>query len=105
MYTISIWTHYWIGYFPRWLLISFGLALTIDIYATIAICYQINAGVVLTWHSFFGFLALGVMSVHFLWAVLAYTTYLNEYHFSRYARMAWFVWLISFLSPTIPVMM
>ena len=100
LYSIVILTHRWKGELTLFLVCLFGLGLTADIIGTISICILHTAQLFkLSVHSVSGWLALLIMSVHFVWAVFALNgNNQTRNNFHKYSILAWAIWLISFFS-------
>lgn len=103
-YTIVIWTH-WLSRkkrpeLTRWMLVMFGIALTLDICATIFVCSMQAKVWIWNLHTFFGLVAVLIMGLHFAWALDA--TIRNRgnclVYFNRCSLMAWVIWLASFIT-------
>lgn len=99
LYTSVIWTHRFRKRLEKWMVILFGLALVIDMAATIVVCAF--AGPLHAWsfHTITGFASLLIMALHFIWAVSAKVLKGKfEANFSKYSLRAWLLWLAAFIS-------
>jgi len=98
LYSIAIWSGRLARELKAWHLVVFSLGVISDalgVWITIA---WIGA-IVLTPHAIFGFTALALMVLHFIWAVFTFQTGRgNSQRFHQFGVIVWAVWVLSYLS-------
>ena len=98
LYTLSIWSERLTKQLKRWMVAIFGIGLICDFTGTTIMALQPNAGN-LNAHSFFGYSALIIMLVHFIWAYNALkSTSKSTTRFHRFSIYAWIIWMTAFIS-------
>lgn len=103
LYSIVIWTHWLrrkrLPELRRWMLWTFGIALTCDISATIFVCTLGNQWI-WNFHTITGLASVLVMGLHFIWALDAtvWTRGRCQELFNQCSLWAWVLWLSSFIS-------
>ena len=99
LYTLVIFAHKFKKELVLWMIVVFGIALTIDTVATIIVCVGVSPIWTFNLHAITGFASLIIMALHFIWAVCAFTVHSRFMaHFNKYSLYAWFIWLIAFIS-------
>ena len=100
-YTVAIWSERFVGKLRSWMIWVFEAGFACDLIGTSAMFLRATNRFSLNTHTFFGYLALIIMLLHLIWAILAASKggRYQEY-FTRFSRLAWFVWLIAFVSCT-----
>ncbi len=98
-YTIGVWAERIGKRLKPWHLVVFALGVFTDAWAT-WLTYQFIGAIVFTPHAIFGFIALFLMTFHFLWAVLVIKgrdeRKISTFH--RFSIFAWGIWMVSYLT-------
>ena len=98
LYSIAIWSGRLAGELKAWHLIVFSLGVIIDSLA-IWLTIKMVGAIVFTPHAIFGFIALALMVLHFIWAVVAFKLGRQKsQRFQQLALIVWGVWVLSYLS-------
>ena len=99
LYSFSIWSHKIIGkLYPR-IIWTFGAGLAFDIAGTVLLCVASADRWRFTVHTTSGLVSLFIMTLHFIWALLAiYVGGKFESYFNRFSVPAWILWLLAFFS-------
>lgn len=103
-YTTAIMTEKFKGRLNVWITITFGFGLLCDLAGTSVMFKVAIDRSSMSPHYILGFIALGIMSLHFIWAILAIKQIWQfEKYFSRCSLVAWLLWLLAFISgiPTV----
>ncbi|MFC1645310.1 HsmA family protein [Patescibacteria group bacterium] len=80
------------------ILAVFGLGLFCDMLGTTLMSFQ-SKELILNMHTVFGFTALIIMAVHFVWAMKAIRgSESSRMNFKRISPLAWLLWVTAFLS-------
>jgi uncharacterized repeat protein (TIGR03987 family) len=98
-YTWGIWAEKLAGRLKRWHVYMFACGVSVDVLATIS-SYIVVGGLVWTPHSIMGFISLGLMMIHFVWAIRVIER--GEEHaltnFHKLSLFVWSIWMVSYLS-------
>lgn len=98
-YSWGIWAEKLVGRLKHWHVVIFACGVSVDALATILTYIEIG-GLVWTPHSIMGFISLGLMTIHFFWAVRVISR--GEEHaltsFHKLSLFVWSVWMVSYLS-------
>jgi|AZII01.1.fsa_nt_gi uncharacterized repeat protein (TIGR03987 family) len=98
LYSAAIWSG---GKSPRlklWQIIVFFLGLSADV-GGVWVTVKFMGAIVFTPHAIFGFIALLLMSLHFLWVFsLFMTNKVQTYDTHRFGLCVWGMWMLSYLS-------
>lgn len=105
LYTLSIWVHKITGTSKVWVILVFGIALATDAFGTIFLCFRETENFSFSVHSISGITALAVMTLHFMWALLARSRPQYKAYFDKWSPWAWGLWMVAFMTPAIPYMM
>lgn len=99
LYTIAIWSERLSRQLKKWHVLVFFAGVVTDFIAT-WITIEFIGAIVFTPHALFGFAALILMVLHFLWAlmVLAHNNQQMVDLFHKFGLFVWGVWLISYLT-------
>jgi len=98
LYSIAIWSGRLAGELKAWHLVVFSLGVISDALG-VWITIELIGAIVLTPHAIFGFTALALMVLHFIWAVFAFKTGRQKSpHFHQFGIIVWCVWVLSYLS-------
>jgi len=101
LYTIAVWTERSIKKLAIWIIIVFALGFLCDTIGT-SFMFKAAGTLKLTIHSAFGYLALGIMLLHLIWAILSrIKIWKCEEYFTRYSIWAWIVWMVAFITGAI----
>lgn len=99
LYTLVIWLHKITGRLIVWMVCLFGVGLAADISGTVFLCVVLADKWQWNLHTVSGLLSLGIMAVHFTWAVLANSKEGDwKTYFDRFSVYAWCLWMVSFVS-------
>ena len=98
-YTTGVWSERLYRGLKPWHVAVFALGVLADSLAT-GITYQFIGAIVFTPHAIFGFIALLLMTFHFLWAitVIIVKNETMKERFHQFSIFAWAVWMFSFLT-------
>jgi len=98
-YTWGIWAEKLARRLKPWHVYMFACGVSTDTLAT-RLTFVVIGGVVWTPHSIMGFISLGLMTIHLVWAVRAIKR--GEEHalvnFHKLSLFVWSVWMFSYLS-------
>ena len=98
-YTWGIWAEKLARRLKRWHVYMFACGVGVDALATV-LTFIVVGGLVWTPHSIMGFISLGLMTIHFGWAILVIKR--GEEHaltnFHKLSLFVWSVWMFSYLS-------
>lgn len=98
-YTIAIWTERSIKRLMTWMVWIFALGFICDSIGTSIMFYISETKFHLTIHSGFGYVALGIMFLHLMWAILSIKKIGRcEEYFTRFSIIAWGAWIAAFIS-------
>jgi len=98
-YTTGVWSERFHRGLKSWHVVVFALGVFTDAWAT-WVTYQFIGAIVYTPHALFGFIALFLMTLHFLWAISVVIVQ-NEgmkIRFHHFSVFAWGVWMVSYLT-------
>jgi len=100
LYTIAIWSEKLIkGGLRSWMVKIFASAFICDLVGTSLMFCQATVKFQFNFHSSCGYLALLIMGLHLFWAIMALKYHgRTEKYFHRLSLLAWFIWLVAFLS-------
>lgn len=103
LYTIGVWSEKIQGELKKWHLVLFYLGLIFDTLGTTLMSKIANSGFELNFHGITGFLAIGLMLFHALWAtiVLVENNEKTKSNFHKFSIIVWIIWLIPFISGAI----
>ncbi len=98
-YTTGVWAERFHKRLKPWHVLVFSLGVATDALAT-WVTYDFIGGIVYTPHALFGFIALFLMTLHFLWAawVIAGKDELKITGFHRFSIFAWGIWMVSYIT-------
>ena len=98
-YTWGVWAEKRARRLKLWHVKMFACGVCVDTLATILTIVVIG-GIVWTPHSIMGFISLGLMAVHFAWAVKVIRqgdeVALTNFH--KLSLIVWLIWMLSYLS-------
>jgi len=98
-YTWGVWAEKRAQLLKPWHVYMFACGVGIDTLATV-LTYMVVGGLVWTPHSIMGFISLGLMAVHFVWAIVVIRR--GDEHaltnFHKLSLIVWSIWMISYLS-------
>ena len=99
LYTTSVWSERFQHELKSWHLLVFGLGVLTDMIATWLTIVFVGA-IVFTPHAIFGFISLGLMSIHFCWALLVYRDdkQAGRARFHRFSLAVWSIWMLSYFT-------
>lgn len=98
-YTLAIWSERIKKHLQAWMVKLFIFAFLCDILGTSLMFSMATKKFDLSWHSFCGYFALGVMGLHLIWALISLSRHgRSEYYFHRFSIFAWLGWLAAFIS-------
>ncbi|MBI2068535.1 MAG: TIGR03987 family protein [Candidatus Yanofskybacteria bacterium] len=99
LYSFVIWSHRIKKRFSPWMVWLFGAGLAADVSGTVFLCVATASGWTFSVHAISGLISLLIMALHFIWALLSITLGGKfEDYFKRFSVLAWFLWLIAFVS-------
>ena len=97
-YTVSVWSEKIFKKITTIIVVIFSFGFGCDLVGTFLMRFKAHHDS-LTFHQTCGYLALGIMFVHLLWAIAALLkTGKAAYWFSKFSVWAWTIWLIAFVS-------
>ena len=98
-YSISVWAGWFSKRLKLWHIYVFLIGLLTDYLATV-LTYISIGGLVLTWHAILGFISIGLMTIHVVWAMVAFRNKSERSitNFHRISLIVWSFWLVSYLS-------
>jgi len=98
-YTTGVWAERLGKRLKPWHVVMFSLGVAADALAT-WLTYNFIGGIVYTPHAIFGFIALILMTFHFLWAtwVISRKNELIISRFHHFSIFAWGIWMASYLT-------
>ena len=98
-YTWGVWAEKRARQLKLWHVKMFACGVCVDTLATILTIVVIG-GIVWTPHSIMGFISLGLMAIHFAWAVKVIRqgdeVALTNFH--KLSLIVWLIWMLSYLS-------
>ena len=98
-YSISVWAGWFSKRLKLWHIYVFLIGLLTDYLATV-LTYISIGGLVFTWHAILGFISIGLMTIHVVWATIVYRNKseqsINNFHWI--SIIVWGIWMISYLS-------
>lgn len=98
LYSIAIWSERMRKQLMLWHVVVFSMGVTADALG-VWITYKAVGGIVLTPHAIFGFTALFLMSVHFLWVLFSFIKAKPRTRFFHHFNLfVWLFWVLSYLS-------
>jgi uncharacterized repeat protein (TIGR03987 family) len=101
-YTTAVWTERRKKKLMIWMVSIFALGFVCDTIGTSIMFMVSKTKFHLTIHSGFGYVALGIMLLHLIWAILSIQKIGRyEEYFTRFSIIAWGVWLAAFISGVI----
>jgi len=99
LYLTAISAEHLQGGLKLWSVLVFAVALTLDATATLVVCVLKSASLVPNLHAAMGWIALGIMALHFVWALSALTAGARAKRlFHRHSPKAAMVWTVAFVS-------
>jgi uncharacterized repeat protein (TIGR03987 family) len=98
LYTLAIWRERCLKELRAWIIIVFGTGLVCDFIGTSIMFLIADVKFSLSFHSLAGYSALIIMLLHFCWALFAFKIPLFAKYFTKYSIVAWFIWIIAFIS-------
>lgn len=98
-YSVSVWAGWFSKRLKLWHIYVFLIGLFTDYLATV-LTYIGVGGIVFTWHAILGFISIALMTIHVVWAMLAYRNKSDRSitNFHRISIMVWGFWMISYVS-------
>jgi len=98
-YSISVWAGRFSKRLERWHIYVFLVGLSSDYLATY-LTYLGVGRIVFTWHAILGFISIALMTIHVVWAMVAYRNKSERSitNFHKISIMVWSFWLVSYLS-------
>ena len=98
-YSVSVWAGWFSKHLKLWHINVFLIGLFTDYLATV-LTYIAIGGIVFTWHAILGFISIALMTVHVVWAIIAYLTKRGQLiaNFHRISVIVWSIWLVSYVS-------
>jgi uncharacterized repeat protein (TIGR03987 family) len=98
-YTTGVWGERLRRELKPWHIVVFSLGVFTDALAT-WVTYKFIGALVFTPHAIFGFIALFLMTFHFIWSILVIsgTNEKSKARFHRFSIFAWGVWMFSYLT-------
>lgn len=98
-YSISVWAGWLSKDLKPWHIYVFLIGLFTDYLATV-LTYVAIGGIVFTWHAILGFISIAFMTIHVVWATVAYLSKSEKSitNFHRVSILVWGFWLVSYLS-------
>ena len=98
-YTVAIIAEHRKGFLEKWMIIIFSSALFFDVSGTFFVCVLGAKSWIPNFHALMGWLALLIMSIHFIWAFGALRKKGRAMaRFHRWSPWAWAIWIVSFIS-------
>ena len=98
LYSTAIWSGRKSQQLQLWQIIVFFLGVSSDAWG-VWITVEFIGAIVLTPHAIFGFTALLLMSLHFLWVLSLFITNKQQtLRTHRFGLFVWSVWMLSYLS-------
>ena len=98
LYSTAIWSGRKSPQLRLWQIVVFFLGVSSDALG-VWVTVDFIGAIVLTPHAIFGFTALVLMSLHFLWVFFIFVTSKEQtFHSHRFALFVWSVWMLSYLS-------
>ena len=99
LYTIGVWSERRTKRLKPWHVKTFLCGVTVDMLAT-ALTYKAVGGLVFTPHAIMGFISLGLMIIHVLWAVITLRAGREKAltNFHKLSLFVWTIWMMSYLS-------
>jgi len=98
-YTVSVWSERKARRLKAWHVRLFLFGVIADIIAT-GFAIKAVGGLVFTPHAIVGFISLGLMIIHYIWAALTLRGGREKslINFHKLSLFVWSVWMISYLS-------
>jgi uncharacterized repeat protein (TIGR03987 family) len=98
-YSISVWAGWFSKRLKLWHIYVFLIGLFTDYLAT-ALTYISIGGLVFTWHAILGFISIAFMTIHVVWAIIAYLNKSEQSitNFHKISIVVWSFWMVSYLS-------
>jgi len=98
-YSISVWAGWFSKRLKLWHIYVFLIGLLTDYLATV-LTYVAIGGIVFTWHAILGFISIALMTIHVVWAIIAYLNKSEQsiINFHRISVIVWSIWMVSYLS-------
>ena len=98
LYSVAIWRGRQAASLTLWRVIVFFLGLSADAFG-VWVTVDFIGAIVLTPHAIFGFSALLLMSLHFLWVLFMFVANRQQtLGARRFGIFVWSVWMLSYLS-------
>ncbi len=98
LYSTAIWSGRKSQQLQLWQIIVFFLGVSSDAWG-VWITVEFIGAIVLTPHAIFGFTALLLMSLHFLWVLSLFITNKQQtLRTHRFGLFVWGIWMLSYLS-------
>lgn len=99
LYSISVWAEFRSKYLKPWHVWMFLSGVVVDVLAT-ALTYKAVGGLVFTLHAIMGFISLGLMIIHLIWATVTIiqNTPATLARFHKFSIFVWSMWMISYVS-------
>jgi len=98
LYSTAIWSGRKSRQLKLWQIVVFFLGVSSDAWG-VWITVKFIGAIVLTPHAIFGFSALILMSLHFLWVFSIFISNKEQTrHTHRFGLFVWSVWMLSYLS-------
>ena len=98
LYSLAIWSGRTARHFKLWQIIVFFFGVSADALG-VWVTVKFIGAIVLTPHAIFGFSALLLMSLHFLWVLFMFVANRQQtLGARRFGIFVWSVWMLSYLS-------
>ena len=98
-YTWGVWAEKRARRLKPWHAYMFACGVCVDTIATV-LTFVVLGGIVFTPHSIMGFISLGLMAIHFVWAIIVLKqnkeAALTSFH--KLSLLVWSIWMFSYLS-------
>lgn len=98
-YTTAIWTERKIKKIKKWILFIFSLGFLSDLIGTSIMFVNATERFSYNIHTISGYSALLIMLLHLIWAILSFLkSERYEKYFTKFSIIAWFIWLLAFVT-------
>lgn len=99
LYSIAIWSDRLSKKLKRWHIFVFFLGVLADGLGVWMTIKFMGGAIVFTPHAIFGFTALILMTLHFLWVLFVFVRAKpRAQSFYQFSLLAWSIWIVSYLS-------
>jgi len=97
LYTIAIWSEFFIKRIAVWMVTLFCIAFLSDVTSTFIMFLRATSKT-LTYHAFAGYAALAIITLHLIWILIAHKKPKAQKYFHKYSLVAWGIWQFAFFS-------